>query len=116
MKKKMKIRREISVCEWQKVKPIMPKPNSIIGLAIENLDKGIIHGLRHNPESNSNGWFIWTGEYSEKEDFFKPICFEHLSTYLKIDLIQYLELPPGFRFLIDGNNYEDVWFDKKLLK
>ena len=112
----MKIKRAISICEWQNVKPIVPKPNSILGLATDNLENGIIHGLRHNPESSTNGWYIWTGEYSEKEDFFKPVCIEHLSKYFKIDLTQYLELPPGFRFLIDGNNYEDVWFDKELLK
>lgn len=28
---------------------------------------------------------------------------------------KYLDLPPGYRFLIDGNNYEDVWFEAELL-
>jgi len=112
----MKIRREKSVCEWQNVKPVKPNNNSTIGLAIERLKYGIIHGLRHNLEKNTSGWYIWSGEYSEKKDFFSPVCIDHLSEYLKIDLSEYLELPPGFRFLIDGNNYEDVWFDNDLLE
>jgi len=31
------------------------------------------------------------------------------------DVIKFLGLPPGFRFLIGENNYEDVWKDKSLL-
>lgn len=105
-----------SVCELQNVKPLKPEPSSIIGLAIGSLGNGIIHGLRHNPEKNTNGWYIWMGDYSEKEDFFKPICVEHLDEYLKFDLTEYLDLPPGFRFLLDKNGHKDVWFDKALLK
>ena len=31
-------------------------------------------------------------------------------------IIEYLDLPPGYRFLIDDNGYEDVWFDPKLMQ
>ncbi|MEO1548262.1 MAG: hypothetical protein AAFU74_16075 [Bacteroidota bacterium] len=112
----MEIRKNQTICEWQGVKPTTPNKGSIIGLAIESLSKGIIHGLRHQPENGTNGWYIWCGDYSESNDFFKPICAEHLSNYIKIDLTEYLDLPPGYRFLIDGNNYEDVWFDKTLIE
>jgi hypothetical protein len=30
--------------------------------------------------------------------------------------VKFLGLPPGFRFLIGENNYEDVWEDKSLLE
>jgi hypothetical protein len=40
---------------------------------------------------------------------------EQLREYLP-EVVEYLDLPPGFRFLIGGSNYEDVWFDDELLK
>lgn len=111
----MKIRRQETVCQRINVKPDRPNPDSIIGLAIDSLDNGIIHGLRHPNENNTNGWYIWSGDYSASLDFFLPICIKHLDKYIKFDLTEYLDLPPGYRFLIDGNNYKDVWFDEKLI-
>lgn len=111
----MEIRKEQTVCEWIGVTPKKPPSGSIAGLAIKTLSNGIIHGLRHPVKENSNGWFIWSGEYSEDKDFFSPVCIEHIENHIGYNISEYLELPPGFRFLIDGNNYEDVWFDEKLL-
>jgi len=85
-----------------------------IGIS-ENLDLEPIYGLRHKTENGKVYWFIYSGDYSEKEDFFKPICAEHL-LQRKPKLIDYLGLDEGFRFIIDEKGYEDVWFDEKLLE
>jgi hypothetical protein len=111
----MKNRNQETICEFMKVNPDKPNPDSIIGLAIKSLGKGIIHGLRHHSKQNSNGWYIWSGEYSKDEDFFHPICVKYIENYLDKKVIEYLDLPSGYRFLIDGDNYEDIWFDEKLL-
>lgn len=75
-----------------------------------------INGLRHNPENGTCGWYIWAGgEIPDQDDFFKPMHSKHLKDKLSI-VIKYLSLEPGFRFQIDTNGYEDIWFDKSLLK
>lgn len=113
----MNHRSEQTVCQWKDVLPEPPAAGSIIGLAIPSLatGKGILHGLRHPPAGNTNGWYIWSGNYSEDPDFFQPVCLEHLQHYISRDIHEYLELPPGYRFLTDGLNDEDVWYDSKLL-
>lgn len=78
-----------------------------------NLDEDPINGLRHPSEKGTTGWFIWTGDYSESEDFFQPMCAEHL-LQLRPDIIKYLGLDIGYRFLADKNGYEDIWYDEKL--
>ena len=78
-----------------------------------NLDKDPIHGLRHPSEERTTGWFIWTGDYSEADDFFQPMCAEHL-LQIRPDIIKYLGLDVGYRFLADKNGYEDIWYDEKL--
>ena len=91
-------------------KPINKKLK--IGVSAD-LDKDPINGLRHPSEKGTTGWFIWTGEYSEADDFFQPICAEHL-LQKRPDIIKYLGLDIGFRFLADRNGYEDIWYDEKL--
>ena len=51
---------------------------------------------------------------SQAEDFFSPLHVEHITEYLP-EVEEYLDLPPGYRFLIDGKNHEDVWYDEELL-
>lgn len=73
-----------------------------------------INGLRHPRVGDSSGWFLWGGEQgSIADDFFKPIHVHHLEE-LSPEVLRYLALPPGWRFLI-ADGYEDVWFDESLL-
>lgn len=110
----MKIKREQSVCEWIGVKPMKLDAGTKIGIALSTIGKQPINGLRHNPENGTNGWYIWCGEkFSWEEDFFSPLHVEHIDEYLP-EIKEYLDLPPGYRFLIDDKNYEDVWFDEDL--
>ncbi len=72
-----------------------------------------IHGLRHPPRRQTNGWYIWTGDLSADEDFFKPLHQSHLVEQVP-ELEPLLVLPPGMRFLI-APDHEDVWEDLSLL-
>jgi len=107
------IQRQKDICvrvnsSWR---PVNPKHK--IGIS-GNLDNQPIHGLRHPPEKGTTGWYIWTGEYSTADDFFKPIHAGHL-LQSRPDLIKYLGLQPGYRFLIDNQGHEDIWEDNQLL-
>ena len=97
------------------INPIPPEPESRLGIAVQTIGKMPVHGLRHPVEGDTNGWYIWCGERSDDEDFFQPLCIEHLSDHLP-SVQKFLSLPPGYRFLIDDSGYEDIWFDESLLK
>ena len=74
-----------------------------------------LNGLRHPPKSGVTGWYLWGGlELSDADDFFKPMHLAHLERNCGPGL-KFLLLPPGWRFLTDGE-YEDVWFDPTLLE
>lgn len=73
-----------------------------------------INGLRHPPEGDTTGWYIWSGEdLSEEPDFFVSWHAKHLYDRYP-EIAKYLGLAPGWRFLI-APGHEDVWFDANLL-
>ncbi|MFI5125048.1 MAG: hypothetical protein ACHQDF_06975 [Chitinophagales bacterium] len=64
---------------------------------------------------STTGWYLWSGEeFSEDPNFFVPLHVEHLKEWCP-EIIKYLRLAPGWRFLI-APNYEDVWEDLTLLE
>jgi len=85
-----------------------------VGIARNVLDRILpINGLRHPPEGDTTGWYIWAGEFSNDPDFFVPLHVGHLVEWCP-DAIRFLGLPPGWRFLA-ADDYEDVWEDQSLL-
>ncbi|WP_244520036.1 immunity protein Imm33 domain-containing protein [Sinorhizobium glycinis] len=93
-----------------------PSPSGMkVGIALNGRNGTTpINGLRHPPEGDTTGWFIWAGdELSDDPDFFKPLHVQHLRAWCP-QVQKYLALPPGWRFLVAGD-YEDVWYDESLL-
>jgi len=88
-------------------------PDSKLGVALHTLGQTPIHGLRHSPVGETNGWYIWAGEYFSDKDFFEPLHASHLIQRLP-EVVRFLGLPPGSRFLLAGEHV-DVWFDESLL-
>ena len=76
-----------------------------------------INGLRHPRQGKIDGWYLWSGGEIPQDDnnFFNPIHPEHLMDK-RHSILKYLGLPYGYRFLIDNNGHEDVWFDQTILE
>ncbi|WP_444861214.1 immunity protein Imm33 domain-containing protein [Arthrobacter woluwensis] len=94
----------------------MPPDGSLkVGIA-KNVLQGLVplNALRHPPQGDTSGWYIWAGEeLSEESDFFAPLHLAHLHEWCP-EILPYLALPPGWRILL-APGYEDVWFDDTLL-
>jgi hypothetical protein len=71
-----------------------------------------LHGLRHPPDADTTGWYLWTGEMQEDSGFFLPWHVAHALDRWP-DLRPLLELPPGTRFIY-APDYTDIWQDPSL--
>ena len=71
------IEKQKEICEKYKSKWKPISRNLKVGIS-ENLNLEKLNGLRHKTEKGKVCWYIWSGDYSENDDFFKPICAEHL--------------------------------------
>jgi hypothetical protein len=104
-----------AVCERFGAEFAPPLAGTTVGIS-RDFSRSVypLNGLRHPPHANTCGWYIWSGEqFSQADDFFVPVHVEHLKDDCP-DLLNYLALPPGWRFLL-APGYEDAWFDPGLL-
>jgi hypothetical protein len=69
--------------------------------------------FRELPAGTSCGTDSCAGEYSSDKDFFTALHASHLIQRLP-EVVRFLGLPPGSRFLLAGEHVE-VWFDESLL-
>jgi hypothetical protein len=107
--------RQRETCQRFTAEPVDSPCDLKVGIA-RNVREGVlpINGLRHPPQGDTTGWYIWAGgEPSSQDDFFEPLHVKHISEWCP-DVLPYLQLPPGWRFQI-ALGYEDVWADPSLL-
>lgn len=87
--------------------------NLNIGIALESLNKDPLHAVRYIQTCGSSGWYFWGGELSSDPDFFQQLSAIYLDKYCP-QVLPYLGLKTGYRFIIDRNGYEDVWLDHSI--
>lgn len=88
--------------------------DEISGIALLSLNEVPIYGVRRVRAGGACGWFLWGGDRSDADDFFSPVHLGHLEEIIPL-VLPYLGLAPGFKFIIDKNGYEDVWYDPEEL-
>jgi hypothetical protein len=95
---------------------LSPSPSDLKCGVARNVDGSAtpLHGLRHSPEGDTTGWYFWVGDFSSGPDFFVPLHVAHLGEW-RPEVLPYLGLPPGWRFLL-APDLEDVWFGEQLLE
>jgi hypothetical protein len=106
---------QLETCRKYRVECVTCDLNLKLGVS-DNFFSGELplNGLRHPPEADTCGWYLWAGEeLSTADDFFKPLHVSHLVDR-NAAIVRYFGLPPGWRFLV-ANDYEDAWFDSSLL-
>lgn len=106
---------QLEVCRRFGVVPC-PAPRDLkVGIS-RNVKEGLlpIHAIRHPPEGDTTGWYVFAGEEMSKDpDFFVPLHVAHLREWCPI-VIPYLQLPPGWAVVV-APDYEDVYFNERLL-
>ncbi|MDO4228899.1 MAG: hypothetical protein Q4C98_03730 [Capnocytophaga sp.] len=85
-------------------------PDEMVAIALDSIGKMPITGVRETLKNGQSvSWYIYCGDYSADTDFYKPVHWVHLIEILP-QVIPYLGLSKGFRFIIDDDGYEDVWY------
>ena len=99
-----------AVCQRVNSEFVASDESKKVGLAIATMNQSPIYGARVFPTSDTTGWYIWAGPRSEDPDFYQPVHAAHLKELCPV-ILKYLGLAPGYKFIVDHNGYEDVWFE-----
>jgi hypothetical protein len=100
---------QIEICQKYHSQYEPVQPNDMVAVALQTIGQIPICGTRVILTSNEKiSWFFHCGEFSEDDNFYQPIHVAHLNDLLP-EVVSYLALEQGFRFVIDGKEYEDVW-------
>ena len=87
-------------------------PEAMAAVALGSLGQSPIYGTRIDlPVNGTISWFIHCGEHSDAADFYQPLHTAHLQELLP-QVLDYLALPSGAKFIIDREGYEDVWMEE----
>ncbi|OTG87122.1 hypothetical protein B9T31_05815 [Acinetobacter sp. ANC 4558] len=83
--------------------------HDVVAVAVQTLNQEPIVGIRKPPSTEEGvSWYIYGGELQEGEDFFETMTIKKLQDIIP-EVLPYLALDIGYRFMIDGDDYEDVW-------
>lgn len=107
----MLLKLQQSVCAKHGAKFVGVHKHSMVRLALGSLGQQPFQGLRSAPDGESSGWFLWAGQYSTADDFFQLVSYSALFEKCP-QVIKYLGLPPGYRFVVDCEGYGEVWLDR----
>ncbi|WOI47425.1 hypothetical protein [Acidovorax sp. BLS4] len=99
-----------AICKKYNCTPLEFNPSINVGVNLASLSQQPIYGVRVRPTSDTSGWYFWGGEYSDDDGFFQPVHGAHIIEKVP-SLGKYLALPPGYKFIVDDEGYEDVWYD-----
>jgi len=106
---------QVALCRKYGRPCMVPAAGTKLGFAFGTRGLIPVNGLRHPPEGDTNGWYIWCGEeLSSAADFFSPMHTAHVKDKCP-EALQFLGLPPGYRFLLAGEHV-DVWYDPTLFE
>ena len=83
--------------------------DDVVAVAVQTLNKDPIVGLRKKAEGDEQvAWYIYGGELGEDDVNFETMTVRELQDILP-DVLPYLALEEGYRFMIDAEDYEGVW-------
>ena len=96
------------VCEEFDSRYIKVNEDDVVAIAKQTLNQEPIVGIRKKPDADQVSWFIYGGELQDSDAFFDIVTVKELEEIFP-DALVYLALEEGFRFMIDADEYEDVW-------
>jgi hypothetical protein len=85
----------------------------VVAIAVKSLTEETIVGIRNLPDSDGIAWFIYGGELDDSDEFFQTMTVKELEEVFP-EALPFLALETGYRFLIDHDEYEDVWREGEL--
>jgi hypothetical protein len=92
-----------------------PNPHQLAAISKGVLEgEPINEGIRYRAPSHMSGWWFLTKRYDGDIKNLDILHLHHI-TAARSDLVRYISLPPGFCFSQTEEEFDQIWFDEKVL-
>ncbi|KFF17459.1 hypothetical protein IW22_20890 [Chryseobacterium sp. JM1] len=99
------VRQQGEICWQQNLIPLFPNFNQSVVISDGVYEGKDIEGIRYASPQDESGWYLITDDYNEDIKSLKMVHFYHVA-FARPDILKYLALPFGYRFLMKGGKFE----------
>lgn len=97
------VREQSEICRQQNLLPLFPNFNQSVVISSGVYEGKDIEGIRYDSPQKESGWYLITDDYNDDIKTLKVVHFYHV-VFARPDILKYLALPFGYRFLMKNNN------------
>lgn len=101
------VRGQSEICWEQNLIPLFPNFNQSVVISDGVYEGRDIEGIRYDSSQDESGWYLITDDYNDDIKSLKMVHFYHV-VFARPDILKYLALPFGYRFLMKNNSVEII--------
>ncbi|RKT01033.1 immunity protein Imm33 domain-containing protein [Chryseobacterium defluvii] len=98
-------RSQSELCSHYGLPAQFPNFNQMIVISDGVYEGKDIEGIRYESPEHMSGWWLITDDYDNNIESLKTVHFHHV-VFTRPDILKYLSLPFGYRFLMQNGNVE----------
>ncbi|SFN92496.1 hypothetical protein SAMN05421594_4738 [Chryseobacterium oleae] len=97
------VRNQSELCSHYGLAPQSPNFSQMIVISDGVYEGKDIEGIRYESPEHMSGWWLITDDYDDNIESLKTVHFHHVA-FARPDILKYLGLPFGYRFLMENGN------------
>ncbi|WNI38410.1 hypothetical protein [Chryseobacterium sp. SG20098] len=99
------VRQQSEMCLQYDLIPLFPNFNQSVVISGGVYEGKDIEGIRYDSSQDESGWYLITDDYNDDIKSLKMVHFYHVA-FARPDILQYLAIPFGYRFIMKNGNVE----------
>ncbi|AZA80219.1 hypothetical protein EG359_10380 [Chryseobacterium joostei] len=99
------IRNQSEICSHYGLSIIFPNFNQMVVISQGVYEGKDIEGIRYESPEHMSGWWLITDDYNDNIESLMTVHYHHIA-FSRPDILKYLALPFGYRFLIENDEVE----------
>lgn len=97
------VRAQSELCSYYGLPVQFPNFSQMIVISDGVYEGNDIEGIRYESPEHMSGWWLITDDYNDDIESLKTVHYHHVA-FTRPDILKYLAIPFGFRFLMENGN------------
>lgn len=99
------VRNQSEICSQYGLVPTFPNFSQMVAISNGVYEGKDIEGIRYESPEHMSGWWLITEDYNDDINSLMTVHYHHVA-FARPDILKYLAIPFGHRFLMENGNVE----------